>query len=190
MLRQDPVECLFQFICSSNNHISRIHGMVERLCSTYGTPLLPSGSSASGSRDSSMQPAVKQETGAVPLAFPSPGTPAVAGAGWASQQQQQQQLNMHSAAPLPFCDEQQGLQQQQPLGQPQPQQQAGQELPSFYTFPTVEQLAAATEEALRADGFGYRWAADAQTGRNLAAFGSSTAGMQGPAVLSGDELWV
>ena len=39
MLRQDPVECLFQFVCSSNNHISRIHGMVERLCSTYGTPL-------------------------------------------------------------------------------------------------------------------------------------------------------
>lgn len=39
MLRQDPVECLFQFVCSSNNHISRIHGMVERLCKAYGTPL-------------------------------------------------------------------------------------------------------------------------------------------------------
>ncbi len=39
MLRQDPEECLFQFICSSNNHIKRIHGMVERLCREYGTPL-------------------------------------------------------------------------------------------------------------------------------------------------------
>lgn len=39
MLRQDPVECLFSFICSSNNHISRIQGMVERLCSTLGAPL-------------------------------------------------------------------------------------------------------------------------------------------------------
>lgn len=39
MLRQDPAECLFSFICSSNNHISRIHGMVERLCATYGTKL-------------------------------------------------------------------------------------------------------------------------------------------------------
>lgn len=39
MLRQDPEECLFQFICSSNNHIKRIHGMVERLCRAYGTPL-------------------------------------------------------------------------------------------------------------------------------------------------------
>ncbi|XP_060738070.1 N-glycosylase/DNA lyase [Tachysurus vachellii] len=39
MLRQDPVECLFSFICSSNNHISRIQGMVERLCGTLGTAL-------------------------------------------------------------------------------------------------------------------------------------------------------
>ncbi|BFI31877.1 N-glycosylase/DNA lyase [Marchantia polymorpha subsp. ruderalis] len=33
LLRQNPVECLFQFICSSNNHISRISGMVEFLAS-------------------------------------------------------------------------------------------------------------------------------------------------------------
>lgn len=39
MMRQDPVECLFSFICSQNNHISRIHGMVNRLCQLYGTPL-------------------------------------------------------------------------------------------------------------------------------------------------------
>lgn len=39
MLRQDPVECLFQFICSSNNHISRIHGMVNHLCRAYGTKM-------------------------------------------------------------------------------------------------------------------------------------------------------
>ncbi|ABP00063.1 predicted protein, partial [Ostreococcus lucimarinus CCE9901] len=32
MLRQDPSECLFSFICSSNNHISRIHGMVNKMC--------------------------------------------------------------------------------------------------------------------------------------------------------------
>ncbi|XP_055504106.1 N-glycosylase/DNA lyase-like [Leucoraja erinacea] len=39
ILRQDPTECLFSFICSSNNHISRIAGMVERLCQTYGERL-------------------------------------------------------------------------------------------------------------------------------------------------------
>ncbi|XP_035238097.1 N-glycosylase/DNA lyase [Anguilla anguilla] len=39
VLRQDPTECLFSFICTSNNHISRIQGMVERLCNTLGAPL-------------------------------------------------------------------------------------------------------------------------------------------------------
>uniref|UniRef100_A0A1A7WQ57 N-glycosylase/DNA lyase n=2 Tax=Iconisemion striatum TaxID=60296 RepID=A0A1A7WQ57_9TELE len=39
ILRQDPIECLFSFICTSNNHISRIQGMVERLCQTLGAPL-------------------------------------------------------------------------------------------------------------------------------------------------------
>ncbi len=39
ILRQDPVENLFSFICSSNNHISRIGSMVEKLCENYGESL-------------------------------------------------------------------------------------------------------------------------------------------------------
>ena len=39
LLRQPPAECLFAFICSSNNNVKRIAGMVDRLCSAYGTPL-------------------------------------------------------------------------------------------------------------------------------------------------------
>ncbi|XP_070531601.1 N-glycosylase/DNA lyase-like [Ptychodera flava] len=39
MLRQDPTENLFAFICSSNNNISRISGMVERMCEKYGDKL-------------------------------------------------------------------------------------------------------------------------------------------------------
>ena len=37
MLRQDPVENLFCFICLSNNHISRISGEdVEKMCERFG----------------------------------------------------------------------------------------------------------------------------------------------------------
>ncbi|NWZ01739.1 OGG1 lyase, partial [Loxia curvirostra] len=39
VLRQDPVECLFSFICTSNNHISRITAMIERLCQAFGRHL-------------------------------------------------------------------------------------------------------------------------------------------------------
>ncbi|XP_069580136.1 N-glycosylase/DNA lyase [Brachyistius frenatus] len=39
MLRQDPTECLFSIICTSNNNVSRIQGMVDRLCEALGAPL-------------------------------------------------------------------------------------------------------------------------------------------------------
>jgi N-glycosylase/DNA lyase len=36
IIRQDPVECLFAFICSSNNNIQRITQMIAKLKATYG----------------------------------------------------------------------------------------------------------------------------------------------------------
>lgn len=36
VLRQDPVENLFSFICSSNNHIKRITQMVNNMCINFG----------------------------------------------------------------------------------------------------------------------------------------------------------
>uniref|UniRef100_A0A803JL09 N-glycosylase/DNA lyase n=1 Tax=Xenopus tropicalis TaxID=8364 RepID=A0A803JL09_XENTR len=39
ILRQDPTECLFSFICTSNNNISRITGMIERVCCSLGQRL-------------------------------------------------------------------------------------------------------------------------------------------------------
>lgn len=83
LLRQDPVECLFSFVCSSNNNIARIHGMVNTLCRLYGTEV------------------------------PAPST------------------EQDSEAPDAKTDK-------------------------LYMFPTLEQLSAATEDTLRASGFGYR----------------------------------
>lgn len=42
ILRQEPTECLFSFICSSNNNIGRITGILARLRAAYGAeiPLL------------------------------------------------------------------------------------------------------------------------------------------------------
>uniref|UniRef100_H2Y8S5 N-glycosylase/DNA lyase n=1 Tax=Ciona savignyi TaxID=51511 RepID=H2Y8S5_CIOSA len=40
MLRQDPSETLFSFICSVNNNITRIVSMIEKMCNLYGEKLL------------------------------------------------------------------------------------------------------------------------------------------------------
>jgi len=37
VLRQDPIECLFSFLCSSNNNIPRINLILARLRAKYGT---------------------------------------------------------------------------------------------------------------------------------------------------------
>jgi len=42
MLRQDPVENLFSFICSQNNNIKRISQLVEKLCENYGNTIVES----------------------------------------------------------------------------------------------------------------------------------------------------
>lgn len=46
VLRQDPLECLVSFVCSSNNHVSRIGGMVDRLCTAFGDPLVSAADAA------------------------------------------------------------------------------------------------------------------------------------------------
>jgi hypothetical protein len=177
-----PPNCICVLYCCFVAAYSRIHGMVERLCSAYGSELLPSSSTASSSGSSnctSWQP--QQQPGAS-----APSTP--------QKQQQQQQLidsqppDVGSAAgkptsmdafaaasppvSLPFgaatvaaeAAEQQApghqtsVAVQQQADKVQQQQQQQQQQLAFYAFPTLQQLSAATEEALRADGFGYRCA--------------------------------
>lgn len=40
MLNQDPVENTISFICSQNNHISRISTMVEKICKLFGEQIV------------------------------------------------------------------------------------------------------------------------------------------------------
>ncbi|CAG2161295.1 unnamed protein product [Oppiella nova] len=42
IMRQNLIETLFSFICSSNNNISRIETMIERMCQKYGHVLYES----------------------------------------------------------------------------------------------------------------------------------------------------
>ena len=86
VLRQDPAECLFSFICSSNNNIGRIGGMLQNLRAMYGTP--------------------------IPTVDAPVGAPAEA--------------------------------------------EAEAEAERYYTFPSVQRLAAASDAELRSLGMGYR----------------------------------
>ncbi|EQC37222.1 hypothetical protein, variant [Saprolegnia diclina VS20] len=40
LIRQDPLECLFSFICSSNNNIARVTQMLEKLRARFGDELM------------------------------------------------------------------------------------------------------------------------------------------------------
>jgi len=159
MLRQDPAECLFSFICSSNNHISRIHGMVERLCAAYGAPLEPDARLASTRKAVAAKktPTPKKKT-------PTTGSrPEVSTDETAAEPTSSEGAGEEVAATptrqrgAPLAAERNSP---QPLGEP---------LGQFYAFPTTTQLLRATEDELRGLGFGYRAKFIAGTAAALAA---------------------
>ena len=142
MLRQDPAECLFSFICSSNNHISRIHGMVERLCAEYGTPLEPD------DRLASVRKVVP------PRKTPTPKKQKRQSEGLTDENGEEREgagvsrlANLATSSPRDAPPATPTNLSSLALGEP---------LGSFYAFPTTTQLLGATEEQLRGLGFGYR----------------------------------
>lgn len=153
MLRQDPHECLFQFICSSNNHISRIHGMVERLCSAYGTPLtpaepLPPPALPQQQQEQQEQQQIKSE----PVEQLQAGTgPLQAAASAAAEPDIKPETPGGKAGQKGFKRRASAVAGGKAAGS---DAAAAAPVLSYYAFPSLEQLAAATEEELRAAGFG------------------------------------
>jgi N-glycosylase/DNA lyase len=117
--------------------LSRIHGMVERLCSSHGTLLLPA---ADGTVKEEPQ---QRGSNGEPL---DPLTPPVlaSSCGEADGQELRERSMLLPLQPAV----------QLALEPPQPLLPASEH--AFYAFPTLEQLKAATEDELRAAGFGYR----------------------------------
>ena len=146
MLRQDPAECLFSFICSSNNHISRIHGMVERLCAAYGTPLEPDARLASTRKAVAAKktPTPKKKT-------PTTGSKPEVSTDETRAEPQGAGEEVAATPTRPRRSAAAERNSPQPLGEP-----LGEPLGQFYAFPTTTQLLRATEDELRGLGFGYR----------------------------------
>lgn len=163
MLRQPPLECLFSFVCSSNNHISRIHGMVERLCARYGSPI-------------ELEPWAERELAALAKkGCVVPATPATLGS---SEEEEEAQEDWAAAAAAAAGGGEDDVVVKVELKVATPGGKGGIKggrnkrggggseeaadaeadaeaaAPAFWAFPTLEQLAAASEEALRGDGFG------------------------------------
>ncbi|MEW5302609.1 MAG: hypothetical protein WDW36_005377 [Sanguina aurantia] len=187
MLRQDPVECLFSFICSSNNHISRIHGMVERLCSAYGTELhLPQAvSHPSQPPPPPPPPPTHTSAASASSAKPSPSTSHLP-----LSPSQRHQPAVRSPPPSSSNIPSGLFVRREPtppsthtsrdvkVESAEAQERSGEHLEkesydsvasevavkadqssgplTYYAFPTLQQLTRATEEELRAAGFGYR----------------------------------
>ncbi|KAJ9523721.1 hypothetical protein QJQ45_020143, partial [Haematococcus lacustris] len=205
MLRQDPLECLFQFICSSNNHISRIQEPATTPDSpTLGYPSLealrsPAAAAAAAAaggeagaaggggvgvrKRAATRAASASASGPPPLTDLDPllgeatgslSEPGLQGRGLRSSRRRR---TATSPQPSPSAragaeaagDEgrRAGLAGQQ-AGQAVQQEgaeaggaagvEAGgvQEAHLFFAFPTLQQLAQATEQELRGAGFGYR----------------------------------
>lgn len=159
------------FICSSNNHISRIQGMVERLCAAHGTHLTPEpapGCKAEQAEDDAAQPltgpavAAAQATPMAPVRQAAPG---IMCSKQAVKQEADVDGDSNEGSKAVKAGQEQGRRAKggaaavvagapAAVTQPVSQQRGGDSL-AYYTFPTLEQLTGATEEGLRAAGFGW-----------------------------------
>ncbi len=136
VLRQDPWECLISFICSSNNNIKRITLMLDRLKRTYGTymcSVVPDGDSYKVVKVAEPPVIEVSESGIDASMFvASP---------------QKTPLKSTKLTEAETSLEEASL---------SPGGGADRNVIHLFDFPTVQDLAAASEADLRALGMGYR----------------------------------
>ena len=170
VLRQDPVECLFSFVISSNNNISRIILILNRLRATYGTHLLtlpaassnasgaspPRASSSSSSSSLSVAETLFDSDDDAEAEEAVDRTPKKAA------------KTTKSAAAVRSATASSATKQTQTAGAASGDQH-------FYSFPPLGALALASEEELRALGLGYRARFVRETAAALLARGRAAA---------------
>eukprot|EP00899_Mesostigma_viride_P022849 jgi/Mesvir1/3749/Mv15024-RA.1 len=206
MLRQDPLECLYAFLCSSNNNIARIKGMVGALArygrripiqqppDVYASTTIPATEQQTRpdgptALPTSNQPSVSTTVPTVRQPGGARDPPHLSGSVGASDARAAVVVSGARAGMDPCrADELEGDsatkgRAARSMGGPQPGPgalshakkgkrggeedreeedglggggaAAGSDL-EFFVFPSLKELAAATEEELRALGFGYR----------------------------------
>ncbi len=137
VLRQDPWECLISFICSSNNNIKRITLMLDRLKRTYGTyvcSVVPDGDSYRVLKVSDPPAIEVSKTGIDASLFStSPKKTPLKSSKLTSAENSLEESSLTDGT-----------------------REVAAETIHLFDFPSVNELAAASESDLRALGMGYR----------------------------------
>jgi 3-methyladenine DNA glycosylase/8-oxoguanine DNA glycosylase len=140
LLRQDPWECLASFILSSTKQIVQIRQIVSMLCERFGEPVF-SLSSQKGGEDRG------EEANYFRVQIPSPQPYPRLGGAREKKPRGLHKLLAYLSVPLsPLNGERAGVRGNF----------ISKENPLFYSFPTAERLARASEVELRACKMGFR----------------------------------
>ena len=139
VVRQDPWECLVSFICSSNNNIKRIHLMLDRLRFHYGKYICSLIPIVEGKTPNTVQwklvYSAPTEAGNDQIKSPMPST---------SKTKKRTKIENEDD------DIDNENENEEPL------EKSGLSPIHLYEFPTIESLAAVSEDHMRTLGMGYR----------------------------------
>ena len=141
VVRQDPWECLVSFICSSNNNIKRIHLMLDRLRFHYGKYICSLIPIVEGKTPNTVQwklvYSAPTEAGNDQIKSPMP-----------SKSKTKKRTKIEN--------EDDDIDNENENENEEPLEKSGLSPIHLYEFPTIESLAAVSEDHMRTLGMGYR----------------------------------